>query len=48
MVLEHQGLEHEPWRMQVFLRFFAGDHLGHHLLKLWLPTRFSYKPVEQP
>ena len=46
--LEHQGLEHEPWRVEVFLRFFAGDHLCHHLLDGWFFGRLSDKPVEQP
>ena len=46
--LEHQGLEHEPWGVEVFLRFFTGDHLRHHLLNGWFFGRLSNKPVEQP
>jgi hypothetical protein len=44
--LEHQGLEHEPWRVEVFLRFFARDHLRHHLLNGRLLGRFTDEPIE--
>jgi len=45
---EEEGAGHEEGRVQVFLRFLAGDHLRHHLLKGRLSSCLSNEPVEQP